>query len=99
MNIKRTSLVALCPRCKSPFHYTECKFIGGENDGGGWKVKCGECNGLFKLKIKNPKESYTNLEWQVQDRFYDWKDDDLPTATEVVEHNVQVRKVAFSVYL
>lgn len=95
MNIRRTALVALCPRCECPFHYTECKFVGGENDDGGWKVKCNQCNELFKIGVKNPRESYTNLQWQIEDRFYDWPADDLPMATDRVKHNVQMRKVAW----
>lgn len=96
MNIRKTAFAALCPRCQNPFHYTECKYVGGENDDGGWKVKCKSCNQTFKIGIQNPRESYTDLGWQIEDRFYEWPSDDLPMATEVVAHSLQMRKVVWN---
>jgi len=47
-------MVALCPSCESPFHFTQTEFFV-ENDGGGWTVVCPECNKNFKFPVLNPK--------------------------------------------
>jgi len=94
MNTEHVNFVALCPFCQAPFHYTQVKFKGGENDYGGWKVKCDNCCKDFNLQALNPNESFTNLPRQIIEEYLDWPpDNDIPRATASVRHNVERRKV------
>jgi len=96
MKSRNSPFVALCPHCQTPFHYVECR-LDGDNDTGGWKVRCKECDGLFKVELKNPRESSTDCRWQVEEELYDWLGNggDLPVASHRVKHNIHRRKTAW----
>jgi hypothetical protein len=97
MKARNISFVVLCPHCKNPFHYIECRFDGGENDSGGWQVDCKECKQLFKVQLQNPRESTTEHRWQVVKEIYDWPgEDDLPIADNRVKHNLLRKKTALT---
>jgi len=86
-------MVALCPSCESPFHFTQTEFFV-ENDGGGWTVVCPECNKNFKFPVLNPQESSTKDQWRVTP-FYDWPGGniDTPIAAEIVTHDLPKTKL------
>ncbi len=97
METRNDPFVVLCPHCENPFHYVVCRFVGGENDNGGWKVRCKKCNQLFKVQLQNPGQSSTECRWQVEEEIYEWpEDDDLPTADQCVKHNLPRCKTAWT---
>lgn len=79
----------LCPHCQAPFKFSMVRFVGGENDNGGWKVRCQKCSEVFKVHVRNPRESECESRWQVEEEFLDWPvDDDLLEANAGVVHNL-----------
>lgn len=97
MNTRNDPFVILCPHCQTPFHYVECRFVGGENDNGGWKVRCKVCKQLFKVQLNNPRESSTEGRWQVEEEYYEWPgDDDIPIANQRIKHNLPRSKTAWA---
>lgn len=100
MNFRHRSMVALCPSCESPFHFTQTEFFV-ENDGGGWTVVCPECNKNFKFPVLNPQESSTKDQWRVTP-FYDWPGGniDTPIAAEIVTHDLpKTNLIGSTIYL
>ena len=95
MNFTHQSFVALCPRCDSPFHFTQTKFLC-ENDSGGWVVKCSDCGEEFKFPILNPRESTTKEEWRVR-RLSDWPGDelDIPISMDLAVYNFPLTKLSW----
>ena len=87
MTALHRSLVALCPMCHADFHFVE----RAESDRvaqGEWAVKCRACEGRYRIKVRDPYNSYTEYMFQVS---HSDDEEDIATlklATDIIEHNI-----------
>lgn len=57
MNAVHRDEIAKCPNCGVNIHLIVGRYPGGDNDSGGWVLKCDACASLFPLGVKNPDDA------------------------------------------
>jgi len=56
MEVVHRDEVVKCPTCEKPIHISVGRWPGGDNDSGGWVLKCIGCDHVFPVNVKNPDD-------------------------------------------
>lgn len=88
------SMVAKCPRCGKPHHYTNLRhpII---NDPGYWDVRCVECREIFCIPgLKDVFDSYADAQVDIVNRSEDDADESPhPVATEIATYRLDLNRL------
>lgn len=59
MDVVHRTEVVKCPKsgCANPIHISVGRWPGGENDRGGWVLKCEKCGHVFPVDMLNPDDA------------------------------------------